>query len=215
MGATNSTTYYNLSQFVATDKPAWLQDYNGDMTKIDAGIKGALTAAQSAQSTADSANTDITQLASDVSSLQTTVAGHTSDIGDLSGDVNTIESLIGNGTPTTTDQTIIGAINELHTGLSSVAKIKIITDSSHTQSDVRAGVLIPYPTGMDMSRIMPLQYDITYNNGANILCEGSNAGSTYQQHGMYCDSSGITIINNNIAANNNNVVIRIAYMELA
>lgn len=114
MGATNETTYYHLSQFVASDKPAWLQDYNGDMTKIDTGIKGALTAAQNAQTTADNASGSVTGLASDVTALQTTVAGHTADIGDIGGDVNTIESLIGNGTPTTTDQTIIGAINEIN-----------------------------------------------------------------------------------------------------
>ena len=48
MGATNPTPYYDLSQFVGTDKPAWLQDYNGDMLKIDSGINAAKVAADSA-----------------------------------------------------------------------------------------------------------------------------------------------------------------------
>jgi hypothetical protein len=39
MTATNHTKNYNLSQFVGTDRPAWLVDYNGDMTKIDAQLK--------------------------------------------------------------------------------------------------------------------------------------------------------------------------------
>lgn len=39
MASTNKTTNYNLSQFVGTDKPAWLTDYNGDMSKIDAQMK--------------------------------------------------------------------------------------------------------------------------------------------------------------------------------
>lgn len=39
MTATNHTTSYNLSQFVGTDRPTWLGDYNGDMTKIDAQLK--------------------------------------------------------------------------------------------------------------------------------------------------------------------------------
>lgn len=111
MGATNSTLHYQLSQFISTDKPAWLQDYNGDMQKIDAGINGALTAAESAQNSADSASSGVSTLGDAVSALTTTVSGHTSDITDLSGDVNTIESLIGNGIPTAGDHTLIGAIN--------------------------------------------------------------------------------------------------------
>lgn len=39
MTATNHTGNYSLSQFVGTDRPTWLGDYNGDMTKIDAQLK--------------------------------------------------------------------------------------------------------------------------------------------------------------------------------
>ena len=39
MTATNHTKNYNLSQFVGTDRPTWLGDYNNDMTKIDAQLK--------------------------------------------------------------------------------------------------------------------------------------------------------------------------------
>lgn len=39
MTATNKTTNYELSQFVGTDRPTWLGDYNGDMSKIDAQLK--------------------------------------------------------------------------------------------------------------------------------------------------------------------------------
>ena len=39
MTATNHTESYNLSQFVGTDRPTWLVDYNGDMAKIDAQMK--------------------------------------------------------------------------------------------------------------------------------------------------------------------------------
>ena len=35
MSSTNKTTNYDLSQFVGSDKPAWLSDYNQDMSKID------------------------------------------------------------------------------------------------------------------------------------------------------------------------------------
>ena len=39
MTATNHTKNYSLSQFVGTDRPTWLVDYNGDMAKIDAQMK--------------------------------------------------------------------------------------------------------------------------------------------------------------------------------
>lgn len=39
MPATNKTTNYELSQFVGTDRPTWLGDYNSDMSKIDKQLK--------------------------------------------------------------------------------------------------------------------------------------------------------------------------------
>lgn len=39
MSSTNKTTNYELSQFIGSDKPAWLADYNQDMSKIDTGMK--------------------------------------------------------------------------------------------------------------------------------------------------------------------------------
>lgn len=39
MTATNKTANYELSQFVGTDRPTWLGDYNSDMVKIDAQMK--------------------------------------------------------------------------------------------------------------------------------------------------------------------------------
>lgn len=39
MTSTNKTENCDLSQFVGTDHPTWLGDYNGDMGKIDAQLK--------------------------------------------------------------------------------------------------------------------------------------------------------------------------------
>ena len=114
MGATNTTTYYNLSQFIGTDKPAWLHDYNGDMLKIDTGINAAKLAADAAALDAGAAQNTANDAVSSIVTLNATVGAHTTAITNLSGSVNTINSLIGNGTPTTTDQTIIGAINEIN-----------------------------------------------------------------------------------------------------
>lgn len=114
MSASGATTNYNLSQFISTDIPSWLGDYNGDMLKIDTGINGAKLAADSAALAASAAQNDASTALSNVGTLSTTVGTLSNTVGTAVGNINTINSLIGNGTPTTTDQTIIGAINELH-----------------------------------------------------------------------------------------------------
>lgn len=59
MASTNKTTNYELSQFIGADKPAWLQDYNSDMGKIDTGIHNAQTTATGADGKADANATKI------------------------------------------------------------------------------------------------------------------------------------------------------------
>ena len=62
MSSTNKTPNYDLSQFIGSDKPAWLQDYNGDMNKIDTGIKNASDIANGANGKADANTTNIGDL---------------------------------------------------------------------------------------------------------------------------------------------------------
>lgn len=81
MSSTNKTKYYNLSQYVGTDKPTFLGDYNTDMSKIDAGIHTVQETATTANQTAGSAET-VAQTAltntktneTDIKNLQSNVA---------------------------------------------------------------------------------------------------------------------------------------------
>lgn len=64
MASTNKTTTLGLSQFVGTDKPDWLTDYNEDMGKIDtwttttdSDIAGANNKATQAVNAANAAST--------------------------------------------------------------------------------------------------------------------------------------------------------------
>lgn len=84
MSSTNKTSHYELSQFIGTDKPAWLTDYNSDMLKIDTGLAtataeasgaqgtatSAASAAQAAQNTANQAVTSATANAEDLTELK-------------------------------------------------------------------------------------------------------------------------------------------------
>lgn len=138
MGSTNSTPNYELSQFIGTDKPAWLQDYNGDMLKIDTGIAGAKTAADNAQSAADGAQGDATSALSNIADINTELGTVENTLSIATGNINTINSLIGNGEPTTTDKTLIGAINELNAGKKLVITDQSVTSTETTVADAMA-----------------------------------------------------------------------------
>lgn len=114
MSATNSTTYYELPIFLGSDKPAWLVDWNGAMNAIDTAIAQAKSAADAAQGTASTATTDIATINSSLTTISGQISSLTTAVNTNTGSINTITSLIGNGEPTTTDKTIIGAINEIY-----------------------------------------------------------------------------------------------------
>lgn len=119
--ATNSTTYYNLPVFAATDQPKWLVDWNGTMNIIDGAIAQAKAAGDNAQTTADANALAITGLSESVSTISTALGTLTTNVTTLTGNVQRINELIGNGTPTTQDKTIIGAINELKAAIDALA----------------------------------------------------------------------------------------------
>ena len=182
MSATNATTYYELPVFIATDKPAWLTDWNGAMNAIDTAIKEALTAGENAQTTANTATTSIASINDSLTTINTSLTTLTSTVTGLVGSVNTINSLIGNGEPTTSDKTLIGAINEIYgmiTGGGGGAEIQAQnvvydnTTSGLTADDVQEAIdeivgLIP--SGSDYTLVTgtltAAQTSITLSNAA-------------------------------------------------
>lgn len=89
MSSTNKTTNYELSQFVGSDKPAWLADYNQDMSKIDAGIHAAQSAATAADGKADTNTSNI----GDMTYLATTAKNTlVAAINEVDSDVQTAQN---------------------------------------------------------------------------------------------------------------------------
>lgn len=79
MASTNKTVTLELSQFIATDKPSWLTDYNDDMGKIDtfaagvdADVSSAKSDAASAKSTAQTASNTAQQAQTAATQAQNT-----------------------------------------------------------------------------------------------------------------------------------------------
>lgn len=119
MSSTNKTTHYELSQYISSDKPTYLTDYNGDMSKIDTGIYNA-------KNEADTNATNIGSLASLTTDTKSTLVGAINEVdshadtnaGNISQnttDIATNTSHIGTMTnlETTEKTNLVGAINEL------------------------------------------------------------------------------------------------------
>ena len=78
MASTNKTINYELSQYIGTDKPTYLGDYNNDMLKIDIALKNnadavntASTNATNAVNTANTASTNATNAVNTANSAST------------------------------------------------------------------------------------------------------------------------------------------------
>lgn len=96
---TGSTDNYSLTQFASTDKPAWLVDYNEDMRKIDAGMKGNADAIETLGESVGQEGTDITELKERMATAE--------------ADIDSAQEIIGTGELETQVKNLIGAANEL------------------------------------------------------------------------------------------------------
>ena len=120
MASTNSTTHYELSQYIGTDKPTYLVDYNQDMGKIDAGI-------YEAKSEADTNSTSIGTL----SNLNTTAKTNlVSAINEVEGETAGIGTLSNLTTTAKTD--LVSAINEVDSETAGIGTLANLTTTDKT-----------------------------------------------------------------------------------
>ena len=96
---TGSTDNYALTQFASTDKPAWLVDYNEDMRKIDAGMKGNADSIDELSESIGQEGEDITELKERMNTAEQ--------------EIDTVQETIGVGELETEAQALIAAANEL------------------------------------------------------------------------------------------------------
>ena len=136
MASTNKTTNYELSQYIGTDKPTYLTDYNQDMSKIDAGIHAA-------KSEADTNATSIGTLSSLTTEAKTNLVGAINEV-DAHADTNagniaTNTSNIATNTThigtlanlTTTSKTdLVVAANEINAKVGNIANLETTAKTS-------------------------------------------------------------------------------------
>lgn len=120
MASTNKTTHYNLSQYIGSDKPTYLVDYNQDMSKIDTGIYEAdAKAVVNATNIGDLTDLTTTDKLSLVNAINE-VNSESSSVGDL-------QDL------TTTDKTsVVGAVNEVNGKANTIGNVVNLTTTDKT-----------------------------------------------------------------------------------
>lgn len=119
MASTNKTTNYELSQFLGSDKPAWLSDYNTDMSKIDAQMKLNADGVTAATGSATTANTSIGTLASLTTTAKT----------DLVSAVNEVDAGV-----TTAQNTANAADTKAESALTNIGKFNLTSTSTLSPS---------------------------------------------------------------------------------
>lgn len=143
MAHTNETVNFHLSQFVGTDIPNPLTDYNGDMVKIDTAIKNVADEAvaevgrivaletqngsETLDTTAQTLSGAVNELKGDVDGIDTrlttaegkliadesTLATAVGNISTLAGKVSAVETKVGTAVLDTVAADLSGAVNEL------------------------------------------------------------------------------------------------------
>ena len=205
MGATNRTTNYNLPQFVGSDKPTWLGDFNGAMSSIDTQMKAnndlgtlakttadtAQTTAENAQTTANTANTTANTANGTANSALTKATQNEADISkfnlinndtyssqDISIDYGTIESG-GVSIASNSDGTIAkiyGQINLRGDGTHSIRKLNIANTRLRPTSEITI-----FPTGSysteNSNRLEGISAKISTNGTVEITVYGNESGS--------------------------------------
>lgn len=152
MSSTNKTPNYKLSQYVGTDKPTYLGDYNGDMLKIDTQMKANADAASNAEASAGEAVAKVSTVENTVSAIDTRLK--TAE-GTIQSQGQTLTQLNANVVTLTSDNT---------------TNKQNITNLQSSLGDF-AWVNLPI-TGTYASN-----YKVYYNKGANLLNIFGNNGA--------------------------------------
>ena len=120
MASTNKTTNYDLSQYIGTDKPTYLTDYNQDMSKIDTGIHAA-------KSEADTNTLAIGTLSNLTTTAKTNLVAA---INEVKGETQSIGVLT--DLTTTAKTSVVAAINEVNGKTSDIGALTDLTTTAKT-----------------------------------------------------------------------------------
>lgn len=121
MASTNKTAHYELSQYVGSDKPTYLTDYNNDMSAIDTGMYNAQDKANSAYNLANTADGKADTGIANAGLAQTDASTALTRIGTMAN------------LDTTEKTNLVGAINEVE---GNIEKFNLTSFTSYSGNDL-------------------------------------------------------------------------------
>lgn len=135
--STNKTANYDLPQFIGTDKPTWLGDFNQAMFDIDAGMHTNATNIESIETIAQNASASASQASQDV-------AGLTSTVNTLSSNVTSVTATANNAQQTATSalNTANTANGKADTNASNITALTTRVSTNETNIDNLTGTIL-------------------------------------------------------------------------
>lgn len=179
MSSTNKTSNYNLSQFLGTDKPAWLSDYNADMLAIDTQMKANADAATAAAGTGTTNSTAIGTLANLTTDAKTNLVAA---VNEVDGHADTAQTTASSANSTATSA--LSKANALETALNlstitnivptvNVGSVTYNSLKSARNSDNSIGKVYGKAT-IDLSSTTATSVTITLPNAFGAVASGFN-----------------------------------------
>lgn len=179
MSSTNKTPNYQLPQFINSDVPSWLGDFNDAMSKIDTQMKSNDTKATSASTNAENANSSATQALETANQANTTANGaNTNSTNALSAANNA------NDNANTAKQNAATALQTANTanGLATAA------NSTAQNANTNANKAL---NGLDKFN---LKNSMIFNSSTGNIVNGQNCGNDFGNSGLtlaYDDTNSI------------------------
>ena len=182
--STNKTSHYNLSQYLGSDKPTYLTDYNTDMNNIDTGIYNAQSKANSNETNIGDLTlletTNKTDLVSAVNEIKGQNDTNTSNIANNTTDIATNTSAIGTlaNLETTAKNNLVSAINE------NTENISKNTENINTRLEmeiVNQDFLVQEAGNINSNIELAMNYDGYENTNLNLMNEIQTSGDREEQ----------------------------------
>lgn len=203
MASTNKTTNYELSQYVGSDKPSYLNDYNQDMSRIDLGIHAAKSEADTnatAIGTLSSlTTTDKTDLVSAINEVDSEASTANATAVQADGKADTNATAIGTlaNLTTTAKTNLVSATNEVNgnvgtlANLNTTVKTDLVSATNEVLSDISSLSSFLNLTSFESYTTFSTAYGSTGTATGRIYVARNNAGTLCKIYG-YLQVTGAT-----------------------
>lgn len=157
MSSTNTTPNYGLPQYIPTDKPTYLGDFNKAMLDIDTNMKSIENKATSAESEIETANATANQALENANTAQTTAtqAQTTADLAKTKADTATNTATGAQTTATQAKTTATQAQNTANQNTTNINSIKTWNNygnvlTAHTTGSSNDGLNVKYNSSLQL-----------------------------------------------------------------